>query len=158
MACRQRRDLLGAAGDEWIGRDEERPGLPLDEGGEGGVDLAFAAGFQDMELHPVRARRVLHLSRHALARRIVRIDEHADHPGLGNQLPQQLEPLGIELNDEGADAREVGARPGQAGDQAVRDRIVTANEDDRDRRGCLFCSTCRGGAAGCRDQVDLAAD
>ena len=36
--------------------------MQLDEGGEGGVDLAFGAGLQDRELHPLRARRFLHVS------------------------------------------------------------------------------------------------
>ena len=43
--------------------------MQLDEGGEGGVDLAFGADFQDMELHPLRARRFLHVSGHAYGTR-----------------------------------------------------------------------------------------
>src|SRR5262245_57818005 len=41
IACRQRYDLLAPVGEEWIGGDDKRAGLPLNEGGEGGVDLAF---------------------------------------------------------------------------------------------------------------------
>src|SRR5688572_17611346 len=37
MACRQRNELLAPAVEEWIGGDDERAGLPSDEGGEGGV-------------------------------------------------------------------------------------------------------------------------
>ena len=95
MACRQGHELLATAVEEWVGADDERAGLQLDESGEGGVDLAFGAGLQDMELHPFRARRFLHVSYHALGIRIVRVHEQGDHPGLGNQLVQQLEPLGI---------------------------------------------------------------
>ena len=43
--------------------------MQLDEGGEGGVDLAFGADFQDMELPPLRARRFLHVSGHAYGTR-----------------------------------------------------------------------------------------
>jgi hypothetical protein len=50
MACRQRDELLAPAVAERIAADDERPGLPLDEGGESGVDLAFGANLQDMEL------------------------------------------------------------------------------------------------------------
>ena len=100
--------------------------MQLDEGGEGGVDLAFGAGLQDRELHPLRARRFLHVSDDALGSRIVRVHQQGDHPGLGNQLGQQLEPLGHQLGGEDADAREVAARPGETGDQADRDRVAAA--------------------------------
>jgi hypothetical protein len=39
--CRQRDELFAPAVEEWIGADEERAGLQLDEGGEGGVDSRF---------------------------------------------------------------------------------------------------------------------
>jgi hypothetical protein len=44
------------------------------------------------------------------------------------------------------------------GDQAVLDRVVAAEEDDRDRRGCAFGRQCRNRAAGGRDHVYLAAE
>ena len=118
MACRQRHELLAPAVEERIGADDERAGMQLDEGGEGGVDLAFGAGLQDRELHPLRARRFLHVSDDALGIRIVRVHQQGDHPGLGNQLGQQLEPLGHQLDGDDAEAREVAARPGETGDQA----------------------------------------
>jgi len=52
--------------------------------------------------------------------------EHGDHLGLGNQLGKQLKPLGMQLSSEKADAREVAARPGQAGDQTLPDRVMPA--------------------------------
>ena len=131
--------------------------MQLDEGRESGVDLAFGAGLQDMELHPLCARRFLHVSDDALGLRIVRVHQQGDHPGLGNQLGKQLEPLGRQLDDEDADAREVAARPGETGDQAGRDRVVAADEDDRDRRGRVFAASADSAAAR-RDQIDLAAD
>src|SRR4029450_13820794 len=54
--------------------------MQLDWGGEGGVDLAFAAGFQDMELPPLRARRFLHLSNDALGSRNVRVQSQRPPP------------------------------------------------------------------------------
>ena len=38
--------------------------MQVDEGCKSGIDLAFGTGFQDMELHPLRARRFLHGSHH----------------------------------------------------------------------------------------------
>jgi hypothetical protein len=87
MACRQSQNQLAPTAEEWIGRDEERAGLPLDEGGEGGVDFRFGAGLQDMELYTLRPRRFLHVPNYGLDSRIVRVHEQSDHPGLGNQFP-----------------------------------------------------------------------
>ena len=91
--------------------------MQLDEGSQGSVDLAFGAGLQDIELHPLRARRFLHVSHHALGNRIVRVHEQGDQRGLGNQLGEQLEPLRVQLGAENAESREVTARPRETGDQ-----------------------------------------
>ena len=77
---------------------------------------------------------------------------------MGNHLVKQREPLGRQLDVHAAQARDVAARPGEIGDEAVPDRVADADEDDRDRRGCAFCRQCRRGAAAGRDQLDLAAD
>ena len=92
--------------------------MQFDEGGESGIDLAFGAGLQDRELHPLRARRFLHIWIMGLGCRIVRVHEQGNHLGLGNQLGQQLEPLGRQLDDDVGEAREVAAGPGETGDQA----------------------------------------
>jgi len=60
--------------------------VQLDEGGEGRVDLAFGGRLQNMELHPLRARRLLRVSNVALRIRIVRVNQQGHHPGLGTQL------------------------------------------------------------------------
>jgi hypothetical protein len=62
-----------------------------EKGCEGGVDLAFGAGLQDMELHSLRARRFLHVSHRPFGIRIVWVHQQGDHPSLGNQLGKQLE-------------------------------------------------------------------
>src|SRR5947207_9573999 len=49
----------------------------------------------------------------------------------GNQLRQQFEPLGHQLDEEESEARQVAPRPGETGDQTGRDRVA-AGEDDRD--------------------------
>ncbi len=81
----------------------------LDERGESGVDLTFAAGLQDMDLYPFPVRRFLHLSYKVLGSRIGRVHQQGDHPSPGNQLGQQLTPLVRQT--EAADAREVAAPP-----------------------------------------------
>ena len=75
MARRQRHELLAPIVEERIVADDQRAGMQLDEGREGGVDLAFGAGLQDRELHTLRARRFLHVSDHALEQPDVRIHE-----------------------------------------------------------------------------------
>ena len=131
--------------------------MQLDEGGECGVDFAFGGGLENKELHSLRAGRLVHVSDDGLGIRIARVHQEGDHPGLRNQLGQQLELLGRQFDGEGAEAREVAARPGDTGDQAVPDRVVDAGENDRDRRGrVLRRACCRDGAR--RDHVDLAAD
>ena len=147
MARGQRRKLIAPAVEECVVGDEERASLPLDEGSEGGVDLAFAAGIQDLELNTLYASRFLRFSHQGPGDRAVWVHDQGDHPGLGDQLGQQLKPLGRQLGGDDAEAREVAARPGQAGDEARRDRIATA-EDDRDRRGCVFRRDCRDAALG----------
>ncbi len=47
----------------------------LDEGGEGSVGVAFAAGFQDRELQAIRARCFMHVSNDGLGSRIVRVHQ-----------------------------------------------------------------------------------
>ncbi len=91
--------------------------MQLEEGCESGVDLALGAGLQDMEPQPLRASCFLRLSNDALGNRIVRVHQHGDHLGLGNQLGQQIEPLGHQLDGEDAKSRQV-ASPG-------RDKLAT---------------------------------
>src|SRR5204863_6753369 len=135
MAQCQRHELLAPAAEEWIRADDERVGMQLDEGRESGIDLTLGAGLQDVELHPLHARRFRRVSHIALGIRIVRVHEQGNHPGLRNQLGNQLEPFWRQLDDEAAEAGEVAAWPGETGDQTVCDRVAAVEEDDRDRRG-----------------------
>jgi hypothetical protein len=133
--------------------------MQLDEACESGVDLAFGAGLQDRELHPLGARRFLYVSYHALGKtRVALVYQQGDHPGLGNQLGKQFKPLGRQLGDHECHAGEVAAWPGKSGDQAGRDRVAAAAENDRDRRGCVFRRERRNVAALGHDQVDIAGD
>jgi hypothetical protein len=55
-------ELVAPTVEEWVVADQKRARVLLDEGGEGGVDLAFCSGLQDKELHPLCPRRFLHVS------------------------------------------------------------------------------------------------
>ena len=66
----------------------------------------------------------------------VRVHEHGDRGRLGHELAQQLQPLRPQHAAEKADARDVAARPVEAGDEAVPDRVAAGREDNRYRRGC----------------------
>src|SRR5205814_4342126 len=69
---------------------------------------------------------LLYLLNDTLGNRVVRVHQQGDHPSPRNQLTQQLKPLSRQpLVAELADPREVAARPGEVGDQAVLDRIAT---------------------------------
>ncbi len=52
VADRQCGELFAAAGEECIGADHERACPHLDQGCEDHVEVAFAAGVQDMNLQP----------------------------------------------------------------------------------------------------------
>ena len=132
--------------------------MHLDEGRESAVDLAFRAGLQNTEVHPLRARRFLHMSDDALGRQVIRVHQQGDHPGLRNQLQQLLEQFGHQLGEHQADAREVAARPRESGDQADRNRVADGVEEDRDRRGRVLRRERRRVAALGHDHVDLAGD
>src|SRR6266704_2799049 len=108
-----------------------------------------------MELHPLGARRFLHVSDHAVGTSSVgRVHKQRKLTGLGNQFGKQFEALGQQLDADDADAREVAARPGEGGDKTGPDRVAY-EEDDWDNRGGTLCRTRRNGALS-RNYVDLA--
>jgi hypothetical protein len=84
--CRQCDELLAPVVEEGIGGDDEPGSMQFYEGGKGGVDLAFGAGPQVRELHPLRTRRLLHVSSELLGNCTVLVHEQGDYSGLGNQL------------------------------------------------------------------------
>ena len=135
MARRQIGNLFGPAAEVRIAADEERSGPLLDQACEGRVDLAFGAGSQHDELQPERARRSLGLIQFQLGIRIVRVHQHGDDRGVGNELVQQLQSLRREQIGEESDARDIAARPVEARDKSVLDRVAAETEDDRDRCG-----------------------
>ena len=86
MACRQRHELLAPVVKDRVGSNDEPAGMRFDDGRESRVDLAFVAGFHDLELQSLYVRRFLHVLHNALGNRIVWVHEQGDHLGSGSQL------------------------------------------------------------------------
>jgi len=53
---------------------------------ESGVDLGFAVGLQDKDLHPFHARRLLHVWDHGLGDSIVRVYQGPNWHRVSNEL------------------------------------------------------------------------
>ena len=73
-----------------------------------------------------------------------RVDEQRHEGRHRDQLVQQLQPLRPQLHVQGGRAREVRARPVQAGDKSKLDRVATDHEDDRNRRVAAFAASAEG--------------
>jgi hypothetical protein len=111
---------LRAGEEEWVVADEKRASVRSGKEGKGGLKFVLGPTLQYVELHPLRVRRFLHVSHHALSGEIIRVGEQGNQLGLENHLGKQLEPLGHQL---GGDPRDVPAWPGETGDQASFDRV-----------------------------------
>ena len=136
MASRQRDDPFPLGVQKRPGPDEQRAGPALDDRCKGGLDVAGGRGIENEELLPDRLRRGLHVASLRRGRRSVRVHERGNRRRLGHELPQQLQSLRPQHAAEKAHAGDVAARPVEAGDQALLDRVAAAPEDDRHRRGC----------------------
>jgi hypothetical protein len=136
---RQRNEPIALAAEEWIGADDERVHSLLGQDCEGRVQIVFAVCTEHFELLSDRARHLLRGFRLGLGIGITRVDENADHGGVGDQLAYQLQALRPQRVEEQADAREVAPRSAEAGHEALLDRVAAAIEDDRNRRGGLLC-------------------
>jgi hypothetical protein len=88
-------------------------------------------------LLPKRLRRFLYIGSLGDGLRHVRADKHSHRRRPGDELAQQFQPLGPEVTGDESHAGEVSARPVEAGDEAVADRIAAGCEHDRHggRRG-----------------------
>ena len=67
-----------------------------------------------------------------------RVRENAEHGSIGYQLAEQLQLLRRQFGRQTGNARDVGARPVEAGDKTQCDRITTSVKDDwYGRSSCL---------------------
>ena len=93
VARREGDDLIAPVEVERIGRDDERRGPLLHEGGEGRVDFVRRSGIDNDDPPAEHARRFLHVRQLRPGIRIARIDEHRNDTGAGNEFVQQRQPL-----------------------------------------------------------------
>jgi hypothetical protein len=87
-----------------------------------------------------------------------RIGQQRQPHGSGHELAQEFEPFSADLDAQRSDARDVSARPVQAGDEPDPNRIRTRAEDDRNGRGQSFQSQCRCRGPWCGDGCNIAVD
>src|SRR5262249_39214702 len=73
---RECHELLAPAEKQGIGAEHEHANMLIDKLCEGGVDLAYRAGIQDMELQPQRGCRLARVSRNRIGIWVVRIYQH----------------------------------------------------------------------------------
>jgi hypothetical protein len=116
--------------------DKQRAGARLDNRREGGIEFTFICGFHDQDFATDGATCRRHLSQLDLDFRFVRVHQHRNDGGLGNQFVHEPQLLRHQVNREEGHARDVAPGPVEAGDEASSDRIVADHEDDRRRRGC----------------------
>src|SRR6516225_12354957 len=109
------------------GADEQRASPAFDERCKRGLDIGIAARVDDDELLPDRLRRALHLSALRLGVGGVRIDKHRNRSRGGHDLAQQLKSFRSQYAGEKDYAGDVAARPAEAGDEAVPDRVAATN-------------------------------
>jgi hypothetical protein len=89
---------------------------------------------------------------------IVRIDQHGNASGLGQQLVQKGKSLRDDLMDEKINAGHVTIRPCEARNQTELDWVDPDPEHDRDRRGRSLGGESTGREAWRRDQGHATAD
>src|SRR5262249_11867516 len=118
------------------------------QGCKGCLDLALAADIEIEELLADCLRRGLHLTSIRLGIGNVRIHEVGNCRRFGHELVQQLQSLRRQQNGEKAHARDVAARPIEAGDKAELDWVAAGCKDDWPLRGCCLGRQCRSSAAG----------
>src|SRR5262245_34754398 len=94
------------------------------------ISIGIAARVADDELLPDRLRRALHLSALRLGIGGVRIDKHRNRCRGGHDLAQQLKSFRSQYAGEKDYAGGVAARPAEAGDEAVPDRVAAGDEHD----------------------------
>jgi hypothetical protein len=90
------------AENERIGCDNKATRTRMGNGRKGGLEVDFAAGVQDMKLHPERARRLPKLPSLIPGIRVHRVYKGSKRGGLGNELAEQPQSLSLQFGGEEA--------------------------------------------------------
>src|SRR3984893_6531058 len=93
MAARERNDPVELAVEHRIAGDNKRAYVLGDDSREHILEIAFAAGVEDMDRLAKSTSRSLHLAQQQRGLRTVGVDEHADEGGGRHQLARELELL-----------------------------------------------------------------
>ena len=135
VAGHQGDNLATMAVEEGTAADRQRAGPRLQDRRESGIEFAFTGGFDDHDLRADGTLRLLHAPQLGRGSGSVRVEQHRDDGGLGNELMQQPQPLGRQVSGGKDHPRDVAAGAVEARDQTGADRIGAGHEDDRRRRG-----------------------
>jgi len=128
------------AGEKRLGPDHESACSQFDQPCKDTIEVTFAAGSEDMELQPKAMGRRQHLTCVGLRKSgRGRVDKERHDVRRGKKLVQQFQHLRRYFLDQLGRARDVAARPAQAGDKAELDWIGANFEHDRDGRGRRLC-------------------
>src|SRR6516165_10797858 len=110
MTRRQCNQLSPLAVEERIIREEECTDLLLDEGCEGSIELVYRAGSHDINAKSQGGRSLLRVFGMGLSFCKIRIHEHANSRGLGQQLVQYPKTLCPQFGLEKIHTSDVAAR------------------------------------------------
>jgi hypothetical protein len=151
VPSRQRNELSAPIIKKWIGCNQERVDVLLINGSESGFEVAFGAGIEYTNLAPERVHCRLKFCQLRLRDRVIQICKHSDDGGSGSQFKQKLQTFCHCLAGNQRYARDVAARPIEAGDEPKHDGVAANYEDNRNGRGRCLCGTDRGSAGSCDD-------
>jgi len=102
--------------------------------GEGRGDVrSLCPHLQEVKLESKATGRRFCFADERRGRGMVSLDKNRHASDLGDDLPEQLQPLSGELVREQRDARDVAARPGEARHEPIPDGIGNSDHHDRDR-------------------------
>src|SRR6266567_828817 len=118
MARCQPRELVTLSKQKRVRSDHQSANFLLDEICESRVDFSLGAGVQHINLYSESARNILHAARLSQGRGKVWIDEHRDDAGVWYELANKVQPLRPHLYGHNRRAREIAARPAEAGDKS----------------------------------------
>ena len=102
-------------------------------------DILYAIADELSLTLPEHMRPSLNVTQSSVRRWRVWIKDYGDSGRLWSKFVQQLETLWIQRPVGKAHASQIAARPAQVRDEAAIARIVSANEDNRDRCRRGFC-------------------
>src|SRR5262245_21934864 len=97
--------------------DEERSRPRLPDFRKGCFDLGLAPGLEDRDFFPDRARAPLGFSHAGQSRREIRVQEHCDGRGRGNDIVQQPQAFLRQFRGEDVDTGRIAVGSGEAGDE-----------------------------------------